>query len=125
MRCDLRIFKTRVFCNWAKTVQLTDKDLKSVVLEIAQGDVGASLGAGLLKKRIAANSIGKSSGFRVIISYRTDIIIIFLLGYSKNDRENIYIKELIALKKMSKLYLKLDSEKLSKVVEYNELIEVL
>jgi hypothetical protein len=51
--------------------------------------VGADLGGGLVKQRVARPGQGRSGGFRTIIAYHSGTRAVFLFGFAKNTRSNI------------------------------------
>jgi hypothetical protein len=49
----LRIFKTKVFSQWAKSNDLNDSILKEAIQELTEGSYEADLGGYVFKKRVA------------------------------------------------------------------------
>jgi hypothetical protein len=105
-------FKTKHFSKWAKKSDLADSDLLRACHELEKGLFAANLSGNVFKIRIAKGSRGKSSGYRTILAYMENVRIIYLYGFSKNERDNISAKELEAFKKLSKDYLALSSPQL-------------
>lgn len=103
----MRAFKTKGFHRWAGKEGIPDAVLFQAAREIVAGNVEASLGHHLFKKRIARAGQGKSSGFRVIVGYRSPNSdrIFFVYGFPKNVRANITALEKEALAKAAKTYL--------------------
>ncbi len=66
----LRVVKTREFKKWSKSEKISDQNLVMAISEIEKGLIDANLGGGLIKKRIAIGSSGKSGGVRTIIAYK-------------------------------------------------------
>ena len=120
----MRIFKIKLFHQWAKGEGVTDKMLKNAVDEIARGLVDGDLGAGLLKKRIARPGRGKSAGYRTLVGYHEKNRSIFFFGYSKSETENIEKDLLSELKKASKFYLSMADAKIEILLKNGELFEV-
>jgi len=92
-----RIFKTRHFGKWARRAGLTDADLWEAVAEMAHGLVDADLGGRLLKKRVGLPGRGKSGGARTIVATNRADRWYFLIGFAKNERDNIDGREWWAL----------------------------
>jgi len=99
--------KTKYFSKWAKKSDIADSDLLIAIEDLEKGLFSANLGGNVFKVRIAGKSKGKSSGHRTFLAYRKNERVIFLYGFSKNERDNISAKELEAFKKLSKDYLAL------------------
>jgi hypothetical protein len=105
-------FKTRHFNKWAQKSDIGDSDLLRACHELEKGLFAANLGGNVYKIRIAKGSRGKSSGYRTILAYIEKVRIIYLYGFSKNERDNISAKELEAFKKLSTDYLALSPSQL-------------
>ena len=83
----------------SKKFKLLKSDLKQAVEEIeTKNDFGVYLGFNLFKKRVKNSSIptGKSGGFRVIIYQQIENKIVLISIYSKTEKENITIEEIIS-----------------------------
>jgi hypothetical protein len=102
-----RIFTTRPFRRWMGKNRLTNTQLREAVREMQDGLIDARLGGHLLKKRIALSGTW-----------------IFLIGFNKNERDNIDPDELEALQQIAALYLSLDSTQLQTLIQTDELSEV-
>lgn len=120
----MRIFKNKVFFQWAKHEKLKDAALVKAVEEMENGLWEASLGGGIYKKRIPIPGQGKRSSLRTIVAYKTDNIAIFVYGFAKNNKANISEKEQKALKLLAKLYLGYSGKELEKAIKIGEFIEV-
>jgi len=88
------------------------------------GLVDAALGGGLVKQRIARAGQGKSGGFRTVIAYRRGDRAIFLLGFAKNERDNVDDDELAELKGLARSFLALRGDQIEALVADDELMEV-
>ena len=121
----MRIFKTRAFDRWATKAKLPNKLLQQAVAEITLDQYEATLGGFLYKKRIALGNKGKSGGVRTIVALKHEEKAFFIYGFSKNQKANITVDELAALKKLSKLYLGYTEEQIRKILKIKEFIEVL
>jgi len=104
--------KTKHFSKWAQKSGLADSDLLRACHELEKGLFAAKLGGNVFKVRIAKGARGKSSGYRTILAYMENVRIIYLYGFSKNERDNISPNELDAFKKLSKDYLALSPSQL-------------
>ncbi len=62
-----RVFKTRHFSRWMRKTDLIDDALCAAVSEM-----DADLGGGIVKKRIALPSRGKSGGTRTLVATNKD-----------------------------------------------------
>lgn len=117
-------YKTHWFDRWAKKQSLSTQALCKAVREMSDGLFEADLGGGLLKKRIAREGQGKSSGFRTLVATNKGSRWIFVFGFSKNVRSNIDKDEEEALKNLAAHLLSLSSQAIEIAQSANELIEV-
>ncbi len=92
--------------------------------EIEDGLVDVNLGGNVLKKRVATSAKGKSGGYRTLLAFKAKDRSIFLYGFEKNDRTNIDRQELVALKELAKIYLKMSDRDIDIAVMAGELKEV-
>ncbi len=90
--------------------------------EIQAGNFEANLGGHIYKKRIHFE--GKSGSGRTIVCFKKDDRTIFIHGFAKNEKSNLSIKELFALKEFSKILLGLSAEEINIAVENGDFIEV-
>lgn len=67
--------------------------------------IEARLGGSLFKKRLARPGSGKSKSFRVITARAPKQRWVFLYGFGKNERDNIDVDELRALKQIATVVL--------------------
>ena len=74
------IYKTRHFSRWAKKTGLNDSLLETAVLEIKGGLLGADLGGGIVKKRIALPGRGKRGSTRQLLATNLDDRWFFVFG---------------------------------------------
>ncbi len=65
---------------------------------------------------------GKSSGFRIIIVYKSGDIAIFLFGFGKNERDNINQSELKYLKRLGHDLVSLTSTELDSAISKGVLL---
>ncbi len=94
----MRVFKTRYFARFARQESILDETLARAIRDAESGLIAAELGGGLIKLRVARPGRGKSGGYRTLIAYSKGRRAVFLLGFAKNERENIEPKQLADLK---------------------------
>src|SRR5436853_6648346 len=119
-----RIFKLPKFNKWMRQTGISDKELRFAVEEMSNGLIDADLGKGILKKRIPLDSRGKSGGARTIIATNKKSRWVFLLGFKKNERDNISETEKEALQEVASLFLHSSDSELDYAISRNELMEV-
>lgn len=120
----MRVFKLKDFARWSKKESLKEVDLIYAVEELVKGLFDANLGAYLYKKRIAIKGKGKRSGFRSILAYKSNDRIIFMYGFSKNEKANITEEEKKALRRLARIYINFSDEEIKKATEKRELMEI-
>lgn len=120
----MRVFKTRWFTRFARHELIADTRLREAIDRAESGLIDADLGGGLIKQRVARLGRGRSGGYRVIVAYRAKGRAVFLLGFAKNEKENIGPDELVYLRELAKNWLAADKTKLRKEVEAGNLQEI-
>jgi hypothetical protein len=120
----VRIFKNKTFTRDAKKFGLKDSDLLAAVAAAERGLVGADLGGGVIKQRIAREGEGKSGGFRTIILLKSGVRAFFVFVFAKNEQENIKKSELVAFKKLASVLFDLNDPALKQALAAGALIEV-
>ena len=120
----MRIFKTADFARWARKERLDDAALTAAVEEMRRGLIDANLGGGLLKKRVARHGGGKRGGYRVLVASNQRERWIVMLGFAKNERDNLDDDELDDLKLLARRYLALSEEALLQGLASGELREI-
>jgi len=120
----MRVFKNKSFARFARKSAISDSDLCEAIQDAGRGPIGADLGGGVIKQRLARKGSGKSGGFRTMIFFRAGKRAIFVHGYAKNEVENIRPDELTALKKLAGEMLAYRKEELETAVASGTLIEV-
>lgn len=120
----MRIFKYRMFRQWAKREGVSDSVLKKTIDEIERGLFDANLGNGLYKQRVARKGQGKRGGYRIILAFKQQDRSVLMYGYAKNDRANISDKEEEVYKKLAAYYLEMADGKLELLIKNGELFEV-
>lgn len=121
----MRVFKTKIFHQWAEDIKLDNAVLCRTTEELIQGRYEACLGSNLYKKRIAFGGKGKSGGLRLIIAFKQEKKVFFVYGFKKNKKGNIAKKEVEALKEQAQTYLMLNEEQIQKAIETKKFIEIL
>jgi hypothetical protein len=94
-----RAFKTRYFARWMRKSGLSESALRLALKEMQAGLVDADLGGGLFKKRVALPGRGRRGGARTVIVSNLRDRYFFVLGFAKNEQENIAEDELDALRR--------------------------
>lgn len=94
----MRVFKMRGFKRFARREGLADATLAAAIRQAESGLIDADLGGGLIKLRVARSGGGKRGGYRTIIAYRAQARAVFLLGFAKNEQENIPTEQLADLR---------------------------
>ena len=117
-------FMTKAFARFARKAALAGESLRTAAAEVAAGDYDADLGGGVFKQRVARPGGGKSGGFRTIILFKTGGHSFFAHGFAKNEKANVSVKELKALKQLAAVYLGLSNEEIEAAEAAGELIEV-
>lgn len=119
-----RVFKTISFSRWLRKSELTDSQLCAAVKEMEQGLIDASLGGGVVKKRVAVPGRGKSGGARTLVATNYKHRWFFVFGFEKNVRANISDNELEALQNIAADLLALKSLQLDAAVAQGKLLEI-
>lgn len=119
-----RVFKTRHFARWMRKTDLSDAALCQAVSEMENGLIDADLGGGVLKKRVALPSRGKSGSTRTLVATNKGNRWFFVFGFEKKVRANTSAKELEALQAIAADLLKLSSTEIDRQVESNALQEI-
>jgi len=120
----VRVFKSKHFSRYARKEGIEDTALSDAIREIEKGLVDAVLGGGLVKKRVAREGSGKSSGYRTIIAFSSGQRSLFLYGFAKSDRDNIGDDELRELRKLAQLFLGLKDDEITSALEIDRIEEV-
>ena len=120
----MRTFKTKPFGRFATREEIEDGALCEAVERAAKGLIGADLGGGVIKQRIARRGQGRSGEFRVIVTFRRGEHAFFVHGFAKSDRENLRPKELTALRSLADEKLGLDAASLEAMLANGTISEV-
>ena len=119
-----RVFITRQFSRWFSKSDLSIEALCRAVEEMERGLIDATLGGGIIKKRVALPRRGKRGSTRVLIATNHLDRWFFVFGFEKSDRDNINAKELTALKALASDLLRLGVSELSAAVAAKTLQEI-
>ena len=120
----MRIIKTKWLARFARREGIDDQSLREAIERAEQGLIDADLGGGLIKQRVARPGRGRSGGYRMIVGYRVKDRAVFLLGFAKNERENIEDNELLTLRSQAERWLVADAARLQKELELGNLQEI-
>lgn len=120
----VQIFKTKWLARFARREGITDKSLREAIERAESGLIDADLGGGLIKQRVARKGQGRSGGYRMIVGYRMKDRAVFLLGFAKNERENIENDELLSLREIAQNWLTADASRIQTELELGNLQEI-
>lgn len=120
----MSIYKTATFSKWQKKSSVGDNSLLKAIQEIESGLVDANLGGGVFKKRVARQGFGKSGSYRTILASNYNGMWVFIIGFAKNERDNIESQELIAIQGYAKFLMGLSKSEIDNLLENKELYEV-
>jgi hypothetical protein len=121
---NVRIFKTKWLARFARREGIDDQSLCAAIERAERGLIDADLGGGLIKQRVARPGRGRSGGYRMIVGYRVKDRAVFLLGFAKNERENIEDNELLSLRETAERWLAADASRIQKELELGNLQEI-
>jgi hypothetical protein len=103
---------------------LTQEALCLAISEMEKGLIDAELGGGVVKKRVPLPGRGKSGGTRTLLLTNKSSLWFFVFGFEKNERANISLRELVALKAIAADLLKLSAAELDSQVDSKALQEI-
>jgi hypothetical protein len=112
---------TRDCAKLLRKADIGDKKFNDAIREICAGNV-VSLGHRIFKKRIGSQFGGKRGGYRSILYYRVQNVIVFMFIYAKNEQENITEQEKRAFIELAGLYDQMDDAALMKAIAENKLV---
>jgi hypothetical protein len=125
VRWSVRVFTTRAFGTYARKEKLTDAALCEAITRAERGLIDADLGGNVIKQRVARPGQGRSGGYRTLIAFRTQTRAIFLLGFAKNEQDNVASNELKELRKAALAYFALNDAGLKRALDDRKLSEIL
>ena len=120
----MEILATKQLSKWAKKNGVSTRNLSLAAEEVIKGDFEANLGSHILKKRVAINNVGKSSGARMILFFREGDRLIYIHGFKKNEKANITDTELKAFKGLAKIFEDMTGDQINQSIKSGYLIEV-
>lgn len=120
----MRIFKTKWLARFARREGIADKSLREAIERAERGLIDADLGSGLIKQRVARQGKGRSGGYRMIVGYRLKERAVFLVGFAKNERENLEDDELLSLREIARTWLAAADSRMEKELESGNLLEI-
>jgi hypothetical protein len=120
----MQTYKLKWFARFARREQIVDASLKEAIARAELGLIDADLGGGLIKQRVARQGKGRSGGYRVIVAYRSRKRAVFLLGFAKNEQDNIEPDELQSLREFGEKWLAASSAMIRESIEDGALVEV-
>ncbi len=120
----MRIFKTKWLARFARREGISDNSLCEAIERAESSLIDADLGGGLIKQRVARQGQGRSGGYRMIVGYRVKDRAVFLLGFAKNERENIEDDELRSLREVAQKWLTADAARIQTELELGNLQEI-
>lgn len=120
----MKALMTKQFAKWALKQQIPNKELVAAISEVQADIFEANLGGNIYKKRIRFKGQGKSGSGRTILCYKTDDRAIFIHGFAKNEKDNLFPKELKALKSFAKILLDLSTKDIAIAIKNGDFIEL-
>jgi hypothetical protein len=120
----VRIFETKWLARFVRREGIADKSLREAIERAEKGLIDADLGGGLIKQRVARKGQGRAGGYRMIVGYRMKDRAVFLLGFAKNERENIEADELLSLREIAHKWLATDAARIQRELELGNLQEI-
>ncbi len=114
----------RGLAKFARREGIDNARLRDAIARAERGMIDADLGGGLIKQRVARLGEGRSGGYRMMIAYRMKDRAIFLLGFAKNERQNISAGELAALRELSAVWLDASARQIAEALTEGVLLEV-
>jgi hypothetical protein len=119
----MNVLKSKWFNKWSKKHKITDDSLMSAIDNFDRSSV-VDLGSGLYKIRIPRLKQGKSGGFRTLVIFSKDDLALFMLGFAKNEKDNINTTDLNDLRKQAKYILSFSKEHVEKLVDNGTFVKV-
>lgn len=120
----MRKLITKPFRRWARKNGLKDQKLREAIDDLESGKSTACLGQNLYKVRVSKEGKGKSGGYRTIIVFKKDFRAVFLLGFGKNEKDNLEEDEENYLKELGKTLLNLSPDEINKNIRSGVLFDI-
>ncbi len=120
----MRIFKTKWFVRYIRQEQISDHGLHDAIERAERGLIDADLGGGVIKQRVSRTGQGRSSGYRMLIAYRSGNRAVFIYSIAENDRGNINEDELTTLREIGAAWPAAQPEELDHAIKEGILEEM-
>jgi len=120
----MKVYLIKTFRRFQRKERLSEVALMQAVDRAEAGLIDADVGGGLIKQRIAREGQGRRGGYRTIIAYRAGQRAVFLLGFAKNERENLDSGELARWRTVGRVILEGDDNRIAAAIADGELTEV-
>lgn len=121
----MRVLLTRTFGSYARKERIGNNTLCDAIDRADRGLIDADLGGNVIKQRVARPGQGRSGGYRTVIAFRTQTRAVFLLGFAKNEQDNISNADLQDLRDAALAYLALDDKQIDHAVTEKRLSEIM
>ena len=116
--------KTKWFNKWAKKNAVSDNSLLKTINNLSNNLGTVELGGGLYKIRTPKIGQGKSGGFRTIVVFKEDEIVVFVYGFAKTDKDNLDKEELKYFKILAKDLLNIRKQEYVKLEKQGSFISL-
>ena len=116
--------KTKWFNKWAKKNAVSDNSLLKTINNLSNNLGTVELGGGLYKIRTPKIGHGKSGGFRTIVVFKEDEIVVFVYGFAKTDKDNLDKEELKYFKILAKDLLNIRKQEYVKLEKQGSFISL-
>jgi len=116
--------KTKWFNKWAKKNAVSDNNLLKTINNLSNNLGTVELGGGLYKIRTPKIGQGKSGGFRTIVVFKEDEIVVFVYGFAKTDKDNLDKEELKYFKILAKDLLNIRKQEYVKLEKQGSFISL-
>ena len=116
--------KTKWFHKWSEKNSIGNENLLKAIKNLDKKQGSVNLGGGLYKIRVSRSGQGKRGSFRTIVVYKKSDIVIFVYGFSKNEKENLDKEELKFFKKLAKDLLIIDKSEYLKMIKLGDFINI-
>ena len=121
----MKILTTNWFNKWLKKISIDKAELISSAKILNEIDETAvNLGSGLYKVRIKRKHQGKSGGYRTILIFKKDELILYVYGFAKNEKDNLDKDELKLFKKLSKDIMRMSKEEILNQIKSGSFINL-
>ena len=110
--------------NFMKKERVADATLVEAIEKLERGLMDADLGGGLLKLRVARPGQGRSGGYRTIVACRVSARAFYLVGYGKNDLDNIGEATLARLRRFAEELQRLTDDELDSLMASGVMREI-